>query len=82
MDSYFPFSHYLKTITGDDDGGALRNADAQQIRILLNDRNKVVPAVSRIDVLINGRTAERNSEAIMAGNSLLFMGYPGCGMSA
>src|SRR5258708_524760 len=29
MDCHFPFSHYFETISGDDDGGAFGQADAQ-----------------------------------------------------
>jgi hypothetical protein len=29
VDGYFPFSHHLETISGDDDSGALRQTDAQ-----------------------------------------------------
>ena len=54
-----PPAHDLGRVTGHDDGGALGKTDAEQIRMLLDDRNDVVPPVAGVDVLVDGRTAQK-----------------------
>ena len=56
-----PAADDLEAIAGHDDGRVFRQADAEQVRELPDDRNQIVPPVARVDVLVDGR-APRNAK--------------------
>ena len=58
MNRDLPLAHHFELVALDDDGGAFGEADAEQVRILLDDRNQVVPADARVDVLIDRDLAQ------------------------
>ena len=58
-----PLSDHFKPISGHHNRGPFRQADSQQIGILLDHRNDVVPAVASIDVLVD-RNLAKEGEAV------------------
>src|SRR6476620_3787413 len=52
MDGDLPLADDLEAVAGDDDGGAFGESDAEEVRVLLNDGDEVVPAIARVDVLV------------------------------
>ena len=64
VDGDLPFADHLKAVTRHNDGRAFRNADSQQLRVLLDQRNNIIPAVACIDVLID-RDLAQEGEAVL-----------------
>ena len=62
-----PFSDYLKTVSGHDDGGAFGEADAKQVGILFDDGDDVVPTIAGVDVLVDGDLAEEGEAVFVFG---------------
>ena len=62
-----PLADHLETVAGDDDRGAFGEADAEQVGILLDHGNDVVPAIAGIDVLVDGDLAEEGEAVFVLG---------------
>src|SRR5665213_1991108 len=58
MHGHLPSPHHLKAIPCDDDGSPFRQADAQQIRVLLDHWIEVIPPQARVDVLVDRAVLE------------------------
>src|SRR5579862_2145975 len=52
-------AEHFEAVAGNDDRGVLGQSDAEQIRHLLDDGNQVIPAVARVDVLVDRRSAQK-----------------------
>ena len=62
-----PFADDFEAVAGDYDRGAFGEADAEEVGILLDYGNDVVPAVAGIDVLIDGDLAEEGEAVFVLG---------------
>src|SRR4051794_22981469 len=58
VDRDLPGARHLEAILRDHDCGRLREADTEQLRVLLDDRDEIVPAVPRVDVLVDRDLAQ------------------------
>jgi hypothetical protein len=65
VDGDLPLAHHFERVAGHDDGGAFRKADAQQVGLLLHDLDQVVPAVARVDVLIDRGLAQESERRLV-----------------
>src|SRR5436190_4723197 len=58
VDGHLPGAHHFEAVAFHDDRGGLREADAEELRILLDDGNQVIPAVPGVDVLVDRDLAQ------------------------
>ena len=65
VDRHLPLAHHFELVAGDDDRGAFGQADAEHLRILLDDRDEIVPAIARVDVLIDRHLAQELERLLM-----------------
>ena len=57
-----PPADHFEPVAGDDNRGVFRQPEAEILRILLDDRNQIVPPQSRVDVLVDrGLLQEREA---------------------
>ena len=65
MYGHLPGADHFELVALDDDSRTFRQADPEQIRIPLDDRNEIILSALGIDMLINRRSAQEAESGLM-----------------
>src|SRR5579871_5292346 len=71
VDGHFPPAHDFEFVAVDDDGGAFGEAYDEEVGVLFDDGNQVIPAQAGVDVLVDGAVLKVSEPVLVRG----FLGH-------